>query len=237
MPGPPDSTRVVTKLLVIEDDTALGRALRILLEAHDYEVAIATTGSEGLTVAEREHPDAIILDLYLPDMAGVMVATALRDWTDVPIVALSAVDTESAKVAALDAGADDYVTKPFVVNEFLARLRAVLRRGTTTEATPVVVTDDFTIDLRAKQIRGHDGEIRLTPRQWQIVEQLVRHPGRLVTQQQILQHAWGPEHDAKTHYLRIYISQIRNKLEPEPSRPRYFITEPGMGYRFDNNGR
>jgi two-component system KDP operon response regulator KdpE len=225
----------VTKLLIIEDDTALGRALRILLEAHEYDVVIATTGGEGLTLAERVRPDAVILDLYLPDMAGVMVATALRHWTDVPIVALSAGDTESEKVAALDAGADDYVTKPFAVNEFLARLRAVLRRVTNIEATPVVVTDDFTIDLRAKQIRGHAGDIHLTPTQWQIVERLVRHPGRLVTQQQLLQHAWGPQHDNKTHYLRIYISQIRNKLEPEPSQPRYFITEPGMGYRFDNS--
>jgi two-component system KDP operon response regulator KdpE len=225
----------VTKLLVIEDDTALGRALRILLEAHEYDVVIATTGGEGLTLAEHVRPDAVILDLYLPDMAGVMVATALRDWTDVPIVALSAGDTESEKVAALDAGADDYVTKPFAVNEFLARLRAVLRRVTTVDATPVIVTDDFTIDLRAKQIRGHDGDIHLTPTQWQIVERLVRQPGRLVTQQQLLQHAWGPQHDNKTHYLRIYLSQIRNKLEPEPSQPRYFITEPGMGYRFDNS--
>jgi two-component system KDP operon response regulator KdpE len=224
----------VTKLLVIEDDTALGRALRILLEAHDYDVVIATTGGEGLTLAERERPDAIILDLYLPDMAGVMVATALRHWTDVPIVALSAGDTEAAKVAALDAGADDYVTKPFVVNEFLARLRAVLRRTTNADASPVVVTNDFTIDLRAKQVRGHDGEIRLTPTQWQIVERLVRHPGRLVTQQELLQQGWGPDHEDKAHYLRVYISQIRTKLEPEPSRPRYFITEPGMGYRFDN---
>jgi two-component system KDP operon response regulator KdpE len=195
---------------------------------------IATTGAEGLTLAEQVHPDAVILDLYLPDMAGVMVATALRDWTDVPIVALSAGDTETEKVAALDAGADDYVTKPFAVNEFLARLRAVMRRVTNNDATPVIVTDDFTIDLRTKQIRGRDGDIHLTPTQWQIVERLVRHPGRLVTQQQLLQHAWGPQHTNKTHYLRIYLSQIRNKLEPEPSQPRYFITEPGMGYRFDN---
>jgi two-component system KDP operon response regulator KdpE len=225
----------VTTLLIIEDDTALGRALRILLEAHEYDVVIATTGGEGLTLAERVRPDAVILDLYLPDMAGVMVATTLRHWTDVPIVALSAGDTETEKVAALDAGADDYVTKPFAVNEFLARLRAVLRRMTNIETAPVVVTDDFTIDLRAKQIRGHGGDIHLTPTQWQIVERLVRHPGRLVTQQQLLHHAWGPQHDGKTHYLRIYISQIRNKLEPEPSQPRYFITEPGMGYRFENS--
>jgi two-component system KDP operon response regulator KdpE len=226
----------MSKLLVIEDEAPLRRALRIFLEAHDYAVVIAATGTEGLALAAREHPDAVILDLGLPDMDGVHVATALRGWSNVPIVVLSARDAESVKVAALDAGADDYVTKPFGMNEFLARLRAALRRAATADEEPVIATPDFTIDLGAKLVhRGSDGdaaEVHLTPTEWQIVEVLARHHGKLVAQQHLLQQVWGPEYERETHYLRIYMSQIRRKLEPDPSRPRYFITEPGMGYRF-----
>jgi two-component system KDP operon response regulator KdpE len=223
---------VVSKLLVIEDEAPLRRALRIFLEAHDYEVVLADNGTDGLDAAAREHPDAVILDLGLPDMDGVDVATALRGWSGVPIVVLSARDAENVKVAALDAGADDYVTKPFGMSEFLARLRAALRRGAPAEASPRVETDDFTIDLESKRIE-RDGEyIRLTPTEWQIVEMLARNRGKLVPQQQLLQHVWGPKYEKETHYLRLFMSQIRHKLEPDPSRPRYFITEPGMGYRF-----
>ena len=221
-----------SKVLVIEDEAALRRALRIFLEAHDYDVALAATGTEGLDVAAREHPDVVILDLGLPDMDGVEVASALRGWSAVPIVVLSARDAESVKVAALDAGADDYVTKPFGMNEFLARLRAALRRGAPNEQERVISTADFTIDLGAKQV-FHDGEaVHLTPTEWQIVEVLGRNRGKLVTQQHLLQQVWGPQYERETHYLRIYMSQIRRKLEPNPSRPQYFITEPGMGYRF-----
>ncbi len=222
----------MSKLLVIEDETPLRRALRIFLEAHDYTVVAAANGTDGLALAAREHPDAVILDLGLPDMDGVEVATALRGWTNVPIVVLSARDAESVKVAALDAGADDYVTKPFGMNEFLARVRAALRRATTGEEAPVITTADFTIDLGAKRVRRDDAEVHLTPTEWQIVEVLARHTGKLVPQQQLLQQVWGPQYERETHYLRIYMSQIRRKLEPDPSRPRYFITEPGMGYRF-----
>jgi two-component system KDP operon response regulator KdpE len=222
----------VSKVLVIEDEAPLRRALRIFLEAHDYGVVLAASGREGLDLAAREHPDVVILDLGLPDMDGVGVATALRGWSQVPIVVLSARDTEPVKVAALDAGADDYVTKPFAMNEFLARLRAALRRAAPTEQERVISTDDFEIDLGAKQIHRNGTALHLTPTEWQIVEVLTRQRGRLVTQQQLLQQVWGPQYEKETHYLRIYMSQIRRKLEPDPSRPRYFITEPGMGYRF-----
>jgi two-component system KDP operon response regulator KdpE len=220
------------KILVIEDETALRRALRIFLEAHDYAVVLAASGRAGLDLAAREHPDVVILDLGLPDMDGVSVANALRGWSTVPIVVLSARDAESVKVAALDAGADDYVTKPFGMNEFLARLRAALRRAAPVESEREVVTSAFTIDLGTKQIR-RDGElVHLTPTEWQIVEVLVRNRGKLVSQQQLLQQVWGPQYERETHYLRIYMSQIRRKLEPDASRPRFFVTEPGMGYRF-----
>ncbi len=222
----------MTKLLVIEDDAPLRRALRIFLEAHDYEVVLADSGTEGLNLAAREHPDAVILDLGLPDMDGVEVATALRGWSAVPVVVLSARDAEAVKVAALDAGADDYVTKPFGMNEFLARLRAALRRAAPPTDTPILETKDFVIDFGAKQVRRDDEAVHLTPTEWQIVEVLARHRGKLVTQQHLLQQVWGPTYETETHYLRIYMSQIRRKLEPDPSRPRYFITEPGMGYRF-----
>jgi two-component system KDP operon response regulator KdpE len=222
----------MSKVLVIEDEAPLRRALRIFLEAHDYAVVLAASGGEGLELAAREHPDVVILDLGLPDMDGVAVATALRGWSTVPIVVLSARDAEPVKVAALDAGADDYVTKPFAMNEFLARLRAALRRAAPTEQERVITTNDFTIDLGAKQIHQNGVALHLTPTEWQIVEVLSRNRGKLITQQQLLQQVWGPQYQRETHYLRIYMSQIRRKLEPDPSRPRYFITEPGMGYRF-----
>ncbi len=222
----------VSKVLVIEDEAPLRRALRIFLEAHDYAVVLAASGKEGLDLAAHEHPDVVILDLGLPDMDGVQVAAALRGWSTVPIVVLSARDAEPVKVAALDAGADDYVTKPFAMNEFLARLRAALRRAAPTEQERIIETPDFCIDLGAKQIHRDGSAIHLTPTEWQIVEVLARNRGKLVGQQMLLQQVWGPQYERETHYLRIYMSQIRRKLEPDPSRPRYFITEPGMGYRF-----
>jgi len=222
----------MSKILVIEDEGALLRALRIFLEAHDYAVVAAADGREGMDAAAREHPDLVILDLGLPDVDGVTVATSLRGWTNVPILVLSARDAEPVKVAALDAGADDYVTKPFGMNEFLARVRAALRRSAPSDEVAVIETRDFEIDLADKRIRRNGDEIHLTPTEWQIVEVLAHHRGKLVPQQQLLQQVWGPEYESETHYLRIYMSQIRRKLEPDPSRPRYFITEPGMGYRF-----
>jgi two-component system KDP operon response regulator KdpE len=222
----------VSKILVIEDETALQRALRIFLVGHGYDVVVVGSGTEGLEAAAREHPDVVILDLGLPDMDGVQVASSLREWSRVPIVVLSAREAESAKVAALDAGADDYVTKPFAMNEFLARLRAALRRAAPTESERVVAAGDFTVDLGAKQVRRNGEIVHLTPTEWQIVEVLARSPGKLVTQRDLLRQVWWPQYESETHYLRIYMSQIRRKLEPDPSRPRVFVTEPGMGYRF-----
>jgi two-component system, OmpR family, KDP operon response regulator KdpE len=222
----------MSTILVIEDEAALLRALRIFLEAHAYTVVLASTGRDGMDAAAREHPDLVILDLGLPDIDGVTVATSLRGWTNVPILVLSARDAEPVKVAALDAGADDYVTKPFGMNEFLARVRAALRRSTPNDDVAVIETPDFAIDLADKRVRRNGDDVHLTPTEWQIVEVLAQHRGKLVAQQHLLQQVWGPEYERETHYLRIYMSQIRRKLEPDPSRPRYFVTEPGMGYRF-----
>lgn len=222
----------MSRVLVVDDELPMRRTLDIGLRARGYDVDLAASGEEALSVAARTHPDVVILDLGLPGLDGIQVAHALRGWTQVPIIVLSARGSESVKVAALDAGADDYVTKPFGMDELLARLRAALRRSHPAEELPVVQTADFTVDLAAKRITGPVGEIRLTPTEWQVVEVLVRHRGRLVTQSQLLRDVWGPTYHDETHYLRVYLSQLRRKLEPDPSHPRYFITEPGMGYRF-----
>ena len=222
----------MSKVLVIEDELPMRRALSIGLKARGYDVDLAETGSEGLNLVAHAHPDLIILDLGLPDMDGVDVARSVRGWSTVPIIVLSARDAERVKVAALDAGADDYVTKPFGMDELLARLRAALRRTTVADTEPVVETPDFTVDLAVKQVRRGGEAVHLTPTEWHIVEALARDRGKLVTHTQLLRQVWGPEYKDETHYLRFYMSQIRRKLEPEPSRPRYFITEPGMGYRF-----
>jgi two-component system KDP operon response regulator KdpE len=181
----------------------------------------------------RDRPDVMILDLGLPDMDGTEVIRGVRGWAATPIIVLSVWGHESQKVAALDAGADDYVTKPFGMDELLARLRAAIRRASPAADEPVVKTDDFTVDLGAKRVTRADGsDVRLTPTEWQLLEVLVRNQGRLVTQRQLLQEVWGPSYQTESNYLRVYVAQLRRKLEPEPSRPRYLLTEPGMGYRF-----
>jgi two-component system, OmpR family, KDP operon response regulator KdpE len=223
----------VTRVLVVDDEPSILRALRINLTARNYEVTTAADGKSGLTAVARDHPDVMILDLGLPDMDGTEVIRGVRGWTSTPIIVLSVWGQESQKVAALDAGADDYVTKPFGMDELLARLRAAVRRASPGHDEPVVVTDDFTVDLAAKRvIRAGDGDVRLTPTEWQLLEVLVRHRGRLVTQRQLLQEVWGPEYETESHYLRVYVAQLRRKIEPEPSQPRYLLTELGMGYRF-----
>jgi two-component system, OmpR family, KDP operon response regulator KdpE len=223
----------VAKILVVDDEERFLRALAISLRARGYEVDTATTGEEGLQLAARGHPDVIVLDLGLPGIDGLDVLRGLRGWTTVPVIVLSARHGEPTKVEALDAGADDYVTKPFGMDELLARLRAAMRRATTAADEPVVVTGDFTLDLAAKQATESDGTvIRLTPTEWGVVEVLVRNEGKLVSQRQLLQEVWGPQYEKETDYLRVYMAAIRRKLEPDSSRPRYFITEPGMGYRF-----
>jgi two-component system KDP operon response regulator KdpE len=224
----------VTRVLVVDDDRALARALAINLTARSYEVEVALTGADALAAAGRRLPDAVVLDLGLPDMDGVEVLAGLRGWSRAPIIVLSARAGEPEKVLALDAGADDYVTKPFGMEELLARLRAAVRRAApVVEDLPVVVTPDFTVDLAARRVATAAGEVRLTPTEWHLLEVLVRHPGRMVSQRQLLHEVWGPAYEKETHYLRVYLAQLRRKLEPDPSHPVHLLTEPGMGYRFE----
>ncbi len=223
----------MSRVLVVDDEPQILRALGINLRARGYEVDLAPDGERALDVAARHHPDVVVLDLGLPGIDGVDVIRGLRGWSQVPIVVLSVRDAEGDKVAALDAGADDYVTKPFGMDELLARLRAALRRTTPAEEEALVETEDFTIDLAAKKVRRNGEEVRLTPTEWNLVEVLVRNRGRLVAQTQLLQEVWGPQYHDETNYLRVFMAQVRRKLEPEPAHPRYFITEPGMGYRFE----
>lgn len=223
---------------MVDDEPPILRALAVNLRARGYDVDLAANGEEALELAARHHPDVVILDLGLPGLSGVDVIHGLRGWSQVPIVVLSAREAEPDKVAALDAGADDYVTKPFGMDELLARLRAALRRAAPAEEEAVIVTADFTIDLAAKRVTDASGtEIRLTPTEWQMVEVLVRNAGRLVSQRQLLQEVWGPAYETETNYLRVFMAQVRRKLEPEPPTPRYFLTEPGMGYRFEPGTR
>ncbi len=222
----------MSRILVVDDEPQLLRALGTNLKARGYTVDLAASGEEALTIAARKHPDLVVLDLGLPGMDGVEVITGLRGWTSVPIIVLSVRDAERIKVEALDAGADDYITKPFGMDELLARLRASLRRGAPTAEEALVDTADFAVDLAAKEVTTSAGSVRLTPTEWQIVEILVRNAGKLVTQRHLLQEVWGPQYEKETNYLRVYLAQIRRKLEPDPARPRYFITEARMGYRF-----
>jgi two-component system, OmpR family, KDP operon response regulator KdpE len=222
-----------SRVLVVDDEPPLLRALGTNLRARGYAIDLAPTGEEALTLAARHRPDAVILDLGLPGISGIEVVEGLRGWTAVPIIILSARGAEHDKVAALDAGADDYVTKPFGMDELLARLRAALRRNAPAPEQALVETPDFVVDLAAKRVRAGGAEVRLTPTEWGLVEVLVRNAGKLVSQRQLLQDVWGPQYGEETNYLRVHMAHIRRKLEPEPSRPRYFITEPGMGYRFE----
>ncbi|MGI5194856.1 response regulator [Streptomyces sp. CA-288835] len=224
----------MTRVLVVEDDPQLVRALVINMQARQYGVDPAPDGATALRLAAMRRPDVVVLDLGLPDMDGVDVIKALRGWTRVPILVLSARRASDEKVAALDAGADDYMTKPFSMDELLARLRAAVRR---TEAvapeTVEVTTEDFSIDLVAKKATRAGRDVRLTPTEWHLLEILVSNPGRLITQKQLLQEVWGASQSNKTNYLRVYMAQLRRKLEADPAHPRYLITEPGMGYRFE----
>ncbi len=227
----------MTRVLVVDDEPQLVRALRTNLQARGYVVDVATSGEGALAMAASTHPDVVILDLGLPGIDGIEVIKGIRGWSEVPIVVLSAREQESDKVLALDAGADDYVTKPFGMDELLARLRAASRRGGPPRAEdPEVRTEHFVVDLAAKKIQISGQEVRLTPTEWHLVELLVRNPGRLLTQVYLLQEVWGPAYSVESDYLRVYMAQIRRKLEPDPPHPRYFITEPGMGYRFEPHG-
>ena len=222
----------MTRVLVIDDEAPILRALRINLSARKFEVSTASDGASGLAAMARDRPDVLILDLGLPDMDGTDVIRGVRGWTSTPIIVLSASGQESKKVAALDAGADDYVTKPFGMDELLARLRAAVRRASPAPDEPVVATEDFTVDLADKRVTRAGQDVRLTPTEWQLLEVLVRHAGRLVTQRQLLAEVWGPGYQNEAHYLRVYVANLRRKLEPDPSKPQHLLTEPGIGYRF-----
>ena len=225
----------MTRVLVVDDEPQILRALRINLHARQYDVVTAGSGRGALEAATDAHPDLIILDLGLPDMDGAEVIRSLRSWTQVPIVILSGRMNSAAKVDALDAGADDYVTKPFSVAELFARIRAVTRRSSELEVFEPVQLGRWMVDLNDHMIlepAAPERQVHLTPIEWQLLQALVRHPGRLVSQRQLLEEVWGPTYVDQTHYLRQYVKALRHKLEDDPTRPRHLITEPGMGYRF-----
>jgi two-component system KDP operon response regulator KdpE len=249
----------MTRVLVVDDEPQILRALRINLRARQYEVATAATGAQALDEAAAHPPDLVILDLGLPDMDGVDVIGGLRGWTAVPIIVLSGRADSTDKVQALDAGADDYVTKPFGMDELLARMRAAVRRTPAAEVPPRLRLGDLVIDLAAKRVtrdvaggerdrsadgvaageadphpapHPDDGDIRLTPTEWHLLEALLRNPGKLLSHRQLLHDVWGPGYDNAGGNLRLYMAQLRRKLEPDPARPRWLVTEPGMGYRY-----
>jgi two-component system KDP operon response regulator KdpE len=231
MTGPEKAT-----VLVVDDEPQIVRALRINLTARGYRVITAHDGTAALRAVAETKPDVVVLDLGLPDMDGSEVIAGLRGWTTVPIIVLSARGDSSDKVQALDAGADDYVTKPFGMDELLARLRAAVRRSAVSspdDVEAVINTASFSIDLVAKKVRRDGKEVHLTKTEWGVLELLARNRGRLVAQKQLLNEVWGPSYETESHYLRVYLAQLRRKLEPEPSRPRHLLTEPGMGYRFE----
>jgi two-component system, OmpR family, KDP operon response regulator KdpE len=223
----------VSTVLIVEDDPQLLRALAINLRARGYEVKSAVDGESALRVAASVPLDLVILDLGLPGMDGVAVIRALRSWNTVPIIVLSARDAQLSKVSVLDAGADDYVTKPFSMDELLARTRASLRRSVATTDEPIVHAANFSVDLAAKRAVRDGQDVRLTPTEWHLLEILVKNPGKLITQRQLLQQVWGPTYVTETNYLRVYMAQLRRKLEVDPSHPQHLITESGMGYRFE----
>ncbi|WP_328990083.1 response regulator [Kribbella sp. NBC_01245] len=223
----------MTRVLVVDDEPQIVRALSINLKARRYEVHVAGTGTAALKVAAQHPPDLVILDLGLPDLDGVEVIRGLRGWTEAPILVLSGRVDSTDKVEALDAGADDYVTKPFGIDELLARMRALLRRSNQTAEEPIVQVGAAVVDLAAKRVSLDGNDIRLTPTEWHLLEVLVRHPGKLISQRQLLTEVWGPGYETAHGNLRFYMGQLRRKLEPEPARPEHLLTEPGMGYRFE----
>jgi len=222
----------VTGVLVVDDDQHLLKALRITLQAHGYAVETAADGEAALIAASRNPPGIVVLDLGLPDMDGAAVLRELRRWSTAPVLVLSARHGSSDKVDALDAGADDYITKPFGLEELLARLRALLRRAPEAIEPSTVDTPEFSVDLGRRMVTRNGEPVRLTPTEWSILELLVRNPGKLITQQQILASVWGPAYEKEANYLRVYMAQLRRKLEADTGNPRHLLTEAGIGYRF-----
>ncbi|KJS83652.1 MAG: Fis family transcriptional regulator [Peptococcaceae bacterium BICA1-8] len=219
------------RVLIIDDEVQIRKMLKVALTAHGYEITEAETGQEGLNQGALFHPDLVILDIGLPDLDGFEVINRLREWSQVPIIILSVQDQETDKIKALDAGADDYVTKPFSMGELLARMRVALRHIAKTEDEPVLIFGGLTIDLAHRQVMVNDQEVKLTPTEYDILKQLALHAGRVLTHRQLLRTIWGIDYQDESHYLRVYIGQLRRKLEPDPTRPKYIITEPGVGYR------
>jgi len=219
----------VTRVLVVDDEAPIRRTLQIGLGAQGYDVLIAADGRTALQACREDAPDVVLLDLGLPDRSGFDVLRELRASSDVPVIVVSARHGSTDKVEALDLGADDYVTKPFGLDELMARLRAIVRRA---GSAGQVVTADFVVDLDAQQVTRDGAVVRLTPTEWSLLAALVTRPGRLVSRERLLHEVWGPAYGVETNYLRVYVANLRKKLEPEPARPRYLHTEPGMGYRF-----
>jgi two-component system KDP operon response regulator KdpE len=218
-------------VLVVDDEPQIVRGLRVILRDAGYEVDAATTKQEALDAVSVRQPDAIVLDLVLPDGSGVEVCSEIRSWSTLPIIVLSAIGDEREKVRALDVGADDYITKPFGTDELLARLRAVLRRSGEDGSEPAVTVGDLVIDTAAHRVMRSGEEIHLTPIEFNLLAELARHRGKLVTHRQLLRAVWGLAYETETHYLRVHFAHMRAKLEPDPSNPRYVITDPGVGYR------
>ena len=224
------------RVLVVDDEPGLVHALAINLRAHRWDVATAPDGGTALELAASWHPEVVLLDLGLPDISGLDVIAGIRGWSRVPIVVLSARQDGADKVDALDAGADDYVTKPFAMNELLARLRAAVRRATPGDTTEAIVeAGELTIDLARRRVLRRGEEVRLSPTEWALIEVLVRNRGKLVSRTQLLTEVWGLSYTSETGYLRIYTAQLRRKLEKDPAHPRHIITQPGMGYIFETN--
>jgi two-component system KDP operon response regulator KdpE len=228
---PEEARSAGQRVLVVDDEPQIVRALKVILRSAGYATEAAESKEEALNAVSVRPPDAMVLDLVLPDGSGVEVCADVRRWSTLPIIVLSAVGDEREKVRALDAGADDYITKPFGTDELLARLRAVLRRATEDGGEPSITVGDLTVDLAARTVTRGEAQVHLTPIEFDLLKVLAQHRGRLVTHRQLLHEVWGPSYETETHYLRVHVAHIRSKLEPEPSRPRYVMTEPGVGYR------
>lgn len=220
------------RIIIIDDEAQIRRLLQVALKAHGYDTALAGSGQEGLEIAAVFRPDLIILDMSLPDMDGIEVVKNLRQWSQVPLIILSVREAESDKIAALDAGADDYVTKPFGMGELLARIRTALRHISASADEPVLTFGNLSIDLAHRQVNLDGQELRLTPTEYELLKLLANHSGKVLTHAQILRSVWGPGYEKENHYLRVYIGQLRHKIEKDPSRPEHIITEPAVGYRF-----
>jgi len=219
------------RILIIDDEEQIRRLLRVALRGHGYQTTEATSGKDGLNEAAMSRPDLVILDLGLPDLDGLTVLRGIREWSQVPVIILTVHEQEHEKITALNSGADDYVTKPFSMGELLARISVALRHAAGSEDEPVISLGDLTVDLARRRVTVGDSEVKLTPTEYDILKNLATHAGRVLTHRQLLGNVWGKQYEGEVHYLRVYIGQLRRKIEPNPTQPRYILTEPGVGYR------